>query len=970
VTLSSSTGVLTYNAVASSTGNWLAVAGNTSGGFNQSVVNQSVAGGLTVGLTSNANSLGSGSYSGTISLYDGANPVTVLNTITVNLSVNGGTTAGMTVSPNPITMPAGAVNGAQTQLAVSASSVNGGVFSFSVSGGWLSGSSSASGTSLNPGNTASITLTANPFGLTAGTYNGTLTVNIGSLSTNVNVTFVVGGGGTGGGTATAVAPSSVSLSYQSGTNPNFINRPLLAITGPDGSWTSTISTNATWLSLSPAAGTLPATNQAMIVANPASLAVGNYSGTITITTAGGTSSVAVNLAVLQGAVLLTTPGSSVFNYQTGTSVPPGIQVFPANSDGSALNFTATASDSWVTVTQQTGSTVFFVQVDPTGKSAGVYTSSVSINESTAANNPVSFPVVLVVNGGGTGGGGGTLSFSPTSLSFSSANGVTPNPQVLSVSANVTTPFTVTSSASWLTVSPTSTNTTANLSVSVSPSGLAANSTNTATLTFSANGATQTVNVTYVVGSGSGTGNNVTVACVTSCGATQPGMSFSAQAGSGNLTGTLSIVSASGASGVSFTVQATSTGGTWLSTNAGSGTLTTPYNPLTVTVNPAGLSAGSYTGNIAIVPTGGTTVNVPVSLTVTAAPTISATPTTLSFSFRAGDNAPAPQAINVSGGGTALTFSATASPSGTWLSASPATGTTPATGTAPVTVTVNPTNLSPGTYPGTVTIAGTGTATGTVTVNVTLTVTAPLPTIARVVNAASYQGNSVAPGEIVTLFASDAQHPIGPATPAGLTLDSSGKVATTLGGVQVLVNGFASPLIYVSATQVSAVVPYEVAQFVSANVLVKFLGQTSNGVSMNVSTTSPGIFTLNSSGTGPGAILNQNFLVNSPSNPASKGEVVTVYLTGEGQTSPAGVTGKVTTVSSNPPPLTPAPLLPIGVTVGGQAANYTFAGEAPGFVSGVLQLNVQIPPTVGTGDLPIIVSIGSNASQTGVTVSVK
>jgi len=93
------------------------------------------------------------------------------------------------------------------------------------------------------------------------------------------------------------------------------------------------------------------------------------------------------------------------------------------------------------------------------------------------------------------------------------------------------------------------------------------------------------------------------------------------------------------------------------------------------------------------------------------------------------------------------------------------------------------------------------------------------------------------------------------------------------------------------------------------------------------------------------------------------------MTGEGQTTPAGVTGKVTTVASAPP-LTPSPLLAIGVTIGGQPANYVFAGEAPGIVSGVLQLNVVIPATVSAGDLPLIVSIGGVPSQTGVTISVK
>jgi uncharacterized protein (TIGR03437 family) len=172
-----------------------------------------------------------------------------------------------------------------------------------------------------------------------------------------------------------------------------------------------------------------------------------------------------------------------------------------------------------------------------------------------------------------------------------------------------------------------------------------------------------------------------------------------------------------------------------------------------------------------------------------------------------------------------------------------------------------------------------------------------------------------------------------------------------------------------------VVPYELAGFVfsGADVGVKFLGQTSNLVHVNVATTAPGLFTQNASGTGPGAILNSNNSINSPANPAARGDTVVVYMTGEGQTTPAGVTGKVTTVSPTPP-LTPTPLLPISILIGPagaqQAANYSFAGEAPGFISGAMQLNVQIPLTVSPGDQQIVVSIGPNSSQAGVTVSVK
>jgi uncharacterized protein (TIGR03437 family) len=380
-----------------------------------------------------------------------------------------------------------------------------------------------------------------------------------------------------------------------------------------------------------------------------------------------------------------------------------------------------------------------------------------------------------------------------------------------------------------------------------------------------------------------------------------------------------------------------------------------------------MTAGTYSGNIRVTPNGGNIVDIPVSLTITAPAAVSASPTSLTFNYRAGDAAPASQPLTVSGSGSAaLAFTATASSTGNWLVVSPTSGTTPGT----VNVSINTSGLSTGTYTGTILVAGSNGAPGSTSVNVTLNVTAPLPTITKVTNAASYATGAIAPGEIITLFAGDPAHPIGPATAAGLTLDSNGKVATTIGGVQVLINGFACPMIYASASQVSAVVPYQLKLYTSATVLVKYLNQTSNGVGVNVATTSPGLFTANSSGTGPGAILNSNLSVNAPSNPATRGDVVVVYLTGEGETSPAGVTGKVTTTAAPPQPLTPAPLLPISITVGGQGAQYTFAGEAPGFVSGVLQLNVVIPTNIAAGDQAIVVTIGGNPSQQGVTVSVK
>jgi uncharacterized protein (TIGR03437 family) len=969
VSVASST-VTFYNATANSSNGWLLVntSGGTGGGTSQNGIAISTI--LTIAPSTNMNSLTTGVYTGYIYLADTNNPSVTLNTITVNLSINGGTTTGLSVTPNPLTFPNVSVGGAQVQSTLTVTSSLGGSLSISASSSpttWLSFSTSSN--SVAAGGTATITAFANPAGLSANTYFGSLNITVGGQSLTVSVSLPVGSS-TGGG-STAIAPTTLAFSYQQGTNPAFVAQQLVAITGPSGAWSSSVSSNAPWITNFPTSGTsLP--DQTKVVLQPGGLTAGNYSGTITITTPGGSQTVTVNLAVTQGPVLLPTPGSLIFTYNTGAALPQPQAVYFSNSDGSALSIAdANVNATWLQASTPTNS--MGVSVNPTGMAAGLYTATISLDESGAANTPLIIPVVLLVNGGG--GTQGPLTLTPSSFSFTSNNGVLQpsSPQTLQVTASVANTFTVTtpSSASWLGVSPLSGTSPVNLSVTVNASGLNTG-TYSANITFNSNGNVQNVPVSLIVNGGSTNPGNVTVTCQTSCGTPAPAMSFSAQVGSGVLSpGALSIASATGTAPVSFTVSTnTSSGGSWLSTNAGSGTLTTPFQ-LSVSINTTTLTqAATYNGNIVITPTGGTTVTVPVQLILTAPPTVSASPTSLSFTYRLGDPAPSTQAINVTANaGATLSFSATASPAGSWLTATPASGSTPGT----VNVGINPGSLtSAGTYTGTVVVAGTNGAQGSTTVNITVTVTAPLPTVAKAVNAASYIDGPIAPGEIITLFASDASHAIGPSTPVGLTLDSTGKVSTTLGGVQVLINGVAAPLIYVSSLQISAVVPYEIAGFLNANVLVRMIsGSTtisSNAINKNVTTTSPGIFTQNSSGTGPGAILNQNNTVNSPSNPASRGDTIVIYMTGEGQTTPPGVTGKVT-VAAPTPPYTPTPLLLPAITIGGQPANYTFVGEAPGFVSGVLQLNVVIPASVATGDQQVIVTMGGNSSQSGVTVSV-
>jgi uncharacterized protein (TIGR03437 family) len=287
----------------------------------------------------------------------------------------------------------------------------------------------------------------------------------------------------------------------------------------------------------------------------------------------------------------------------------------------------------------------------------------------------------------------------------------------------------------------------------------------------------------------------------------------------------------------------------------------------------------------------------------------------------------------------------------------------------ITVTVNVASNAPSQVTNQVTVSGGGSASATANdatniAPVTVS-TAPVISPGGVVNAASYAGGPVSPGEIVSIFGTL----LGPAIPAFLTLDSTGKVSTSIGGVTVSFNGFLAPLTYVGSTQINAVVPYEITGNTSPSVQVTYGGQTSNQFALQLTTAAPALFTQNGSGTGPGAILNQDYSLNTQSNPAAPGSVVQIYMTGEGLTNPAQATGAVTTATASYP-YTPQPQLAVSAIIGGQPAQVIWAGEAPGFVAGVLQVNAAVPATASSGANSIAVEVGNQTSQSGVTVWVQ
>jgi uncharacterized protein (TIGR03437 family) len=235
-----------------------------------------------------------------------------------------------------------------------------------------------------------------------------------------------------------------------------------------------------------------------------------------------------------------------------------------------------------------------------------------------------------------------------------------------------------------------------------------------------------------------------------------------------------------------------------------------------------------------------------------------------------------------------------------------------------------------------------------------------PSIASVTNAASYSP-AISPGELVAIFGSN----LGPLKPAGLQLDASGGVATSIAGTQVLFGGVASPLIFSSATQVNAVAPFGMATG-TTQVQVQFLGRTSAPFPVSVAAAAIGILSASSSGVGQALVVNQDGSLNSPLNPAAPGSIVTFLATGAGQWAPAGIDGAIVSAGD-----LPRPVLPVLAQVGGQPAEVQYAGGAPGIVQGVVQVNLQIPAASPTGAaVPLVLQVGDSVSQPGITLAVQ
>jgi uncharacterized protein (TIGR03437 family) len=214
---------------------------------------------------------------------------------------------------------------------------------------------------------------------------------------------------------------------------------------------------------------------------------------------------------------------------------------------------------------------------------------------------------------------------------------------------------------------------------------------------------------------------------------------------------------------------------------------------------------------------------------------------------------------------------------------------------------------------------------------------PQLVIGGVSNAASGQ-QSYAPGMLLSVYG----------TALGNFAQSAGTVPLPqyLAGFEASVNGVTTPLYYVSPNQVNIQIPYE-TQPGNASLIVGNPYVNSNGYNLKIVSAAPGIFMTNG-------------FTAAPFSSATPGEIITLFITGQGQVSPSLGTG-ASPAPGTPLARLPKPTLPVMVTVAGQTATIAFIGIPSGLV-GVTQINYEVPANTRVGVQQVVVTVGGVASQ--------
>jgi uncharacterized protein (TIGR03437 family) len=229
-----------------------------------------------------------------------------------------------------------------------------------------------------------------------------------------------------------------------------------------------------------------------------------------------------------------------------------------------------------------------------------------------------------------------------------------------------------------------------------------------------------------------------------------------------------------------------------------------------------------------------------------------------------------------------------------------------------------------------------------------------PAISKIVNAADLSAG-IAPGGLITVFGSSLS-PVNLAT-------SEIPLPTALADSCLTVNGLPVPILFVSPAQLNAQMPFETVGNVA--VVLRTPGGSSNNFNIQVIPTAPSVFHSGTAGPLfdiPTVFRNSNNELVTDSDPVHKNDILVIYLTGMGATTPAVATGM------------PAPVNPLAValnkptvTLGNSQLGLLYYGLAPGTV-GVYQINVQVPSSIKSGlAVPLTISQGAFSSSLSVRV---
>lgn len=718
----------------------------------------------TVVVSATTGSLAAGTYTATITFQDTANPS---DKATVNVSFTVNPAPVLSANPNSLNFNAiyGSTNPPSQNVVLTttnpAINYNENITYGSGASGWLT--LSPTGGTVVSGTPTNVTVSAAISGLVAGTYTATITFQDTTYANDkaqVSVTLVV---------TPVISANPTNLTFNavaSGANP--ASQPItLSALGGNITWNSSISygTGATnWLNLTPTNTTTVSGSPTILTVNATtgSLVSGTYTATITfqdVTYPNDKAQVNVTFIVAPAPVLSANPTGLTYA-ATATRGNPPSQVVTLTAANGSINWLSgivygTGASNWLTTSSVTntvnvGSPQPVVVTATTGNitTAGTYTATLTFNDTINSNDKATVPVTFTV------AAAPVLTVTPNALNFNAiSTGTNPASQTVTLTATggiiTWTSNIVYSSNSltntWLSLNSSSGSVTPGtpspLTVVITNTNLAPN-TYTATVTFKDNlnpANTATLTVQYIVG-------NIPV-----LGATPPSLIFTGTASrpspaSQQITLTAANSSISWTES-SITYSANSGSNNWLSLSSTSGLVSpgTP-TPLIVTATTGSLISGTYTAMVTFKDNNFSSdkVTVPVTFTVGAAPVLTATPSSLSYSMILNRGNPASQSITLSATGGSINWNINSLTYGSgasgWLSLSSISGTVSPGSNQILTAAVNYTGSITGTFTATVTFVDAQNSNNTATVTVSLTVN-PTPKLSVTPTNLSYSAIS-------------------------------------------------------------------------------------------------------------------------------------------------------------------------------------------------------------------------------------